>query len=478
MTAFWEQGWFWPAITVIVGLPVVLLVLTELQSHLQRRGNELHRIVGLLRNAVVPLIAILILSVQVTQAVDPEQLTVNRVIATVLGFLVIVFVLNGLNIMLFTNARKGSWREKIPSIFVDIGRIVLIALGLAVVFRIVWNADVGGVFTALGVGSLVIGLALQSAVGPVIAGLFLLFEQPFRLGDWLDVGGTRGRVVEVNWRSVHIETGDGILITPNSTLAGASFTNLSRTGGTFPVSTEVTFTTDDPPAAVVALLQRVASALPQLVPGTAPSASPQGGTAYTIAFEVRGPSQEGAALATFRMWLWYAARRAGLGLDGDATDDFVTDERRDAALQSISPTLHLAGDDSQALAPLVRLERYAAGEVISTVGTVPTAVRFILSGSVDLRVPFEDAMLPATRVEAGDYIQQTALTREALLTTAVALTEVAVLVVPATALDQIVRTTPALARDMGDVIDRRRQEVSAAVTSHVESMRAPAPLEG
>jgi CRP-like cAMP-binding protein len=171
------------------------------------------------------------------------------------------------------------------------------------------------------------------------------------------------------------------------------------------------------------------------------------------------------------MWLWYAARRAGLGLDGDTTDDFITDERRDQALATIAPTLYLTGDDTTAMAPLVRLERYAAGETIVTAGTVPDAVRFVLAGSVDLRVPFEDTQLPATRVEAGDYLGQTALTREALLTTAVALTEVAVLVVPATALDQIVRGTPALARDMGDVIDRRRQEVSAAVSAHVESQQ-------
>ncbi|WP_165931550.1 MULTISPECIES: hypothetical protein [unclassified Curtobacterium] len=47
---------------------------------------------------------------------------------------------------------------------------------------------------------------------------------------------------------------------------------------------------------------------------------------------------------------------------------------------------------------------------------------------------------------------------------------------PATALDQIVRSTPALARDMGDVIDRRRAEVSAAVTAHVAPTGAPSSL--
>ncbi|MEN0103066.1 MAG: mechanosensitive ion channel domain-containing protein [Curtobacterium sp.] len=474
MTPFWQQDWFWPAIVVIIGLPVVLLVLTEWQSNLQRRGNDLHKIIGLLRNAVVPLIAIFILSTQVTEAVDPKEVTANRIIGTVLGFLVIIFVLNGLNIMLFTNARKGTWREKIPSIFVDIARIVLIALGLALVFKLVWNADVGGIFTALGVGSLVIGLALQSAVGPVIAGLFLLFEQPFRLGDWLDTGGARGRVVEVNWRSVHIDTGNGILIMPNSSLAGASFTNLSRTGGTFPVSTEVTFTTDDPPAAVVALLQRIAAELPQKYPGTTPSAVPIGGAAYSVSFEVRGPSQEGDALAVFRLWLWYAARRAGLGLDGDTTDDFVTDERRDAAVDTIAPTLYLGADDAIALRPVVRLERYAAGETIMRPGVVPRALRFVLSGSVELRVPFEDEQLPASRVEAGDYVGQTALTREVVQTNQVALTEVTVLVVPVEAIDTIVRSSPQLAKDIGAVIDRRHQDVADALEARIAQLRAVA----
>jgi small-conductance mechanosensitive channel len=465
VTPFWQQSWFWPAIVVVIGLPVVLLVLTELQSNLQRRGNSLWKIVSLLRNLIVPLVAILILSVQVTQAVQPKQPVVSQIIATVLGFLVIVFVLNGLNVALFTNARKGTWRDRLPSIFVDIGRIVLIALGLALVFKLVWGADVGGIFTALGVGSLVIGLALQSAVGPVIAGLFLLFEQPFRLGDWLDAGGARGRVVEVNWRAVHIDTGNGILIIPNSSLAGASFTNLSRGSGTFSVTTSVTFTTDDPPAAVVALLQRVANELPQRYPGTAPSAVPIGGAAYEVTFEVRGPAFEAEALATFRMWLWYAARRVPLGLDGDTTDDFVTPERVSASVASVAPTLHLTGDDAAALEPVVKLERYAAGETIIRTGTIPNAVRFVLAGSVELRVPLDDTLLPVGRVESGDYLGQTALTREPLVTSAHATTEVAVLVVPVDVLDAIVRRSPALARDIGDVIERRRHEVSDAVTA-------------
>jgi small-conductance mechanosensitive channel len=68
-------------------------------------------------------------------------------------------------------------------------------------------------------------------VGQIISGLLVLFEQPFQLGDWVDTESVTGRVVEVNWRATHIDTGSGLQIIPNSVLAVASFSNLSRPPG-------------------------------------------------------------------------------------------------------------------------------------------------------------------------------------------------------------------------------------------------------
>ncbi len=75
----------------------------------------------------------------------------------------------------------------------------------------------------------------------------MLFEQPFRIGDWLDTPTARGRIVEANWRAIHIQTGHGLQITPNSVLAATSFTNLSRPPGAHKLSISTTFSLDDPP---------------------------------------------------------------------------------------------------------------------------------------------------------------------------------------------------------------------------------------
>ena len=57
-------------------------------------------------------------------------------------------------------------------------------------------------------------IELSVEPGQIVSGLFMLFEQPFRMGDWLDTAAARGRVVEVNWRAVHIESSTGVQITP------------------------------------------------------------------------------------------------------------------------------------------------------------------------------------------------------------------------------------------------------------------------
>ena len=208
MSSVFDAPWFYWAIGVAVGFPVCLVFLTEVHNALLRRGNALARPVHLLRNYILPLGALLILLVQAIQV--SGEATPVRVVATVFGFVVLVLLLSGLNATMFHGAPEGSWRKRIPSIFLDVARFALIAVGVGLIFAYIWGANVGGLFTALGVSSIVLGLTLQNSVGQIISGLLVLFEQPFQLGDWIETPTARGRVVEVNWRATHIDTGSGM----------------------------------------------------------------------------------------------------------------------------------------------------------------------------------------------------------------------------------------------------------------------------
>lgn len=457
MTSVLDAPWFFWAVSVAVGFPLTLVLLTELHNALLRRRSALARPVHLLRNYILPLAALLLLLVKATQV--SAEATPVRIVSTVFGFVVLVLLLSGLNATLFQSAPEGSWRKRIPSIFLDVARFAIIAIGVGLMFSFIWGADVGRLFTALGVTSIVLGLALQNSVGQIISGLLVLFEQPFQLGDWIETPTARGRVVEVNWRATHIDTGSGLLIMPNSVLAAASFTNFSRPPGTHALSVSTVFSVDDPPDDVIAMLNRVAAMLPQLRADAAPSSVRTGALQYSTGIPVRTPADDFAAKSLFLRWVWYASRRAQLHLD-EAEDEFATPERLEASLRIIAPTLRLTAADQQALLPRAKLTRYGTEEYLQFGGQVPKRMTFLVNGRVRLVASGDDgAIIPVRTLEAGDFLGQTALTREAVTASAYALEEVTVLQIEREHIEELVEKKPLLLQDIGRAIEERRADV-------------------
>ena len=459
------EPWFWPAASVIIGLPIVLLVLGEVHTGMVRRSTPGAHIVLLVRNVLAPLGAIIILFTQIPTEAGNAEFTWPKVAATAFGFVLILVLLNGLNLAIFVTAKQGTWRNRIPSIFVDIARVLLIVICLAVLFGWIWNADIGGFFTALGVGSIVIGLALQNAVGAVLSGLFLLFEQPFEIGDYIVTPDGKGRVIAVNWRATHIDTGNGILVIPNSTLSGASFSNLTRSTAPFETDTMVRFATDDPPQAVIDVIVEVANGLPEKHPDGEASAIPMGKSWYEVSIPLTSPNKAYGTLGLFRTRLWYAARRAGLHLDRDLTDNFATPERTREHLLRLAPRFYLGPDEAVALMDQgACLQRFGEGEIVQRAGAVPDGVRIIISGNVELTVPASrGARLPVAVLGRDDTLGVTALTRQVAGAEVVALVDLAVLFVPLALIDSLVRSHPELARDIGQAIDARHALVARAL---------------
>jgi hypothetical protein len=293
----------------------------------------------------------------------------------------------------------------------------------------------------------------------------VLFEQPFQLGDWIDTPSARGRVVEVNWRATHIDTGSGLQIMPNSVLAAASFTNFSRPPGTHSLGVTTVFAVDDPPDDVIAMLNRVATMLPQLRPGATPSSVRAAGLQYSTSVPLRSPADDFAAKTMFLRWVWYAARRAGLHLD-EAEDEFETAERLQASLRIIAPTLRLNAEDQQTLLPRARLTRYGTDEYLQYPGQVPKRMSFIVNGNVRLAVTDDvGALIPVRTLEQGDFIGQTAMTREPVTAAAYALDEVTVLQLDRDAMEELVTQKPVLLQDFGRAIEERRQSVLRALAA-------------
>src|SRR4029079_7206153 len=149
----------------------------------------------------------------------PRTNLIVRLVETLCWATVIVAIMGTVNSLVFETARPGTWQRKVPRLLRDLLRLVLVGIGLAIVYSVVWGKEIGGAIATLGVTSIVVGLALQEPLGNLFSGLVLLMERPFEVGETIEVGHVTGEVKEVNWRSAHIEKqGGAIQVVPNSTL--------------------------------------------------------------------------------------------------------------------------------------------------------------------------------------------------------------------------------------------------------------------
>ncbi|WP_164305531.1 mechanosensitive ion channel domain-containing protein, partial [Streptococcus pneumoniae] len=70
--------------------------------------------------------------------------------------------------------------------------------------------DIFSIVAGLGIAGLAVGWASQSTLANFIAGVVILVEQSFQVGDWIRLGEKEGRVVKISLRATQILDRDNI----------------------------------------------------------------------------------------------------------------------------------------------------------------------------------------------------------------------------------------------------------------------------
>ena len=115
----------------------------------------------------------------------------------------------------------------IEQLLKNILSVLLLVLGLASVMA-QFGFDIVSLVAGLGIAGLAVGFAAQSTLANFIAGITILLEQSFQVGDWVNINDNEGRVVVIALRTTHVLTRDNItVIIPNSNVASSVVTNLT-----------------------------------------------------------------------------------------------------------------------------------------------------------------------------------------------------------------------------------------------------------
>lgn len=143
------------------------------------------------------------------------------VIAAIVAAIVVGRVLRNL-------MSRWSGRESAGLITGRLGSYITFVVGFIYALTSL-GVRVGPLLGALGLGGLVLALALQKPVENFFAGVILQARRPFAVGDTVTLGDHLGRVVDVDSRTTVLESLDGTTIRiPNSRVAEGDIVNFTR----------------------------------------------------------------------------------------------------------------------------------------------------------------------------------------------------------------------------------------------------------
>jgi small-conductance mechanosensitive channel len=108
--------------------------------------------------------------------------------------------------------------------------IIFIAIAAVAITSVLGISSFFTTFTFSAVAGLAATLALQSTLQNIIAGIFMIRDNTLRLGDNIEIGGMKGRVVRLGFRTAWLkDEGGSVVIVSNSILLNGPFVNHTAT---------------------------------------------------------------------------------------------------------------------------------------------------------------------------------------------------------------------------------------------------------
>jgi len=149
---------------------------------------------------------------------------VGALVIIVVGFMVAGWARRTLERAL---SRSGKMDATLVRFFGSLVRYAIIAFVIIAALQ-QFGVEATSLVAVFGAAGLAIGLALQGTLSNVAAGVMLLMFRPFKIGDFVDIGGKTGTVKEVGLFTTELATGDNVkIIMPNGQIWGQAIANFS-----------------------------------------------------------------------------------------------------------------------------------------------------------------------------------------------------------------------------------------------------------
>lgn len=352
----------------------------------------------------------------------PTQKVIRDIVETIFWLANAWFVSRLLDVFLWASVERRTGRPA-PKLLVAVGRLLVLLLAVAVIITVIFQHVLTGLVVSSGVVGIVLGFALQRMISDFFSGLAMGMEHPFRVGDWIEVDGVTGKVIETNWRATRMVTLEHVtVVLPNSFIAERRFLNYNLPEAWFRTETKITLEFRVPPQDARRVLIAAVRSTPGVLAWPQPDVLLMEFSAVGHVFILRyfvadyfmmNPTRD-EVNTSIAHHLW----QAGFAVAYPKTDlfhapmpprDLDRKKERDTLLSRVELFESLAADELARLAASLTERQCKAGEEIVKQGDPGSSLFVIVDGLLEVKVEHEGRTKVVGRLGPGEFFGEISL---------------------------------------------------------------------
>ena len=396
-----------------------------------------------------------------------------RILKIILWMSLIVSIIRFVNQLVFGTAFRTNSYE-IASLLRNVFSIILYIVSFFVIFNSQYpGVDLAALFTTSTILGVIIGLALQDTLGNLFSGLAIQADQPFQIGDVVEITNKGLGVVEnVSWRGVQIRTFQNkLLIISNSVLGKESIEVAPRDNLNARL---VFFNTlySNSPAKTIHVVREVVRQIENVSQKIRPvvriRSLGDSGIEFEVKYWVEDYTKYNDTDALIRQRIWYVFQREQIEFAYPTRTIHVETQSQENVFvetsNNIFDRLHtvpifalLSEDETQKLASASVVRVFAPGEAIVRQGQKGNSMFVIHRGSVDVQIKEDGTTKSLLKLREGDFFGEMGLlTGEPRTATVLAEVETEVLEIDNLCLKPILEENPELVAGLSQIVEERR----------------------
>jgi small-conductance mechanosensitive channel/CRP-like cAMP-binding protein len=210
-------------------------------------------------------------------------------------------------------------RATVPKFARQLTAAVVMVVTLLFVLQFAYEQRVPGLLAGSGIIAVILGFAMQDALGNIIAGFTLQINRPYKAGDWLLLDNQHVKTVEINLRSTRFVNNDDVQFDmPNQQIVKQTIINYHGGGALHAMRLEIGIEYSAPPNRVKDVLAQAAASAFGVAADPAPSVFLKRFADSDIVYEVRFWLADhrlyNTAADSVRTNIWYVLRRQNIHL--------------------------------------------------------------------------------------------------------------------------------------------------------------------